>query len=593
MRAAGLALEAIVGERVDQKAKEYLRTLRLRIRTEGPFFRRTTTCLWAVVAAVILVGLPVLWQGFGISPYLIGGYLGAILVAAFQAGGHTDRSKSGLCWLLIVGFLVCSTMFAGVFVGNVAWARRFAVLFCSFIAIGSIAVWWKGPRGWLVLTAAGLAVAAVVIGGFVPPLWSGTTRTIRSTGAPTQPTWTPDGKSIYWLSTGQRGADEAVFHIAGIDDDPVTLLLPGDDNDWSIFPQRPTGEIVLLRSYTEPDDEWRSELYIVDPVKGLKKLEYVPRESVLFTLARFGAPLWSPDGRWALVWLPADGDSFKSGFRGAAVDMQTGRMVKLDDMAFGRCIRWVSDREFRATVGSRKEEGNRSNRRVVENRIGVHTVNVESGEIRSKKMFDIPFDSHAVSLPGAEYAVLSADHQPHETGMRTFPTAIIDLSTGERLDLPDRQSEQNMAGFGWHAERKLLAYHSPRNESTEQGRLLLVNAERGVVTERPIPATHALRGFQISPDGNKVLFFRTRRDREVFLNYARTEIWDIRTGRIEPLCAMGFGCFFAMLVRGPWSWTPWSPDGRYVMYPAWHVTTAGFCYALEVADYGGWLAGRK
>lgn len=607
-RAAGVALEALVGDLVDEDVKRFLRRLRLRIRKEGPAGKTLFTLGWIGLLAALGNGGLSLWQGESIPAYLLVVVVGAIPAIAAQAGWHADRSKIGLCWLAMIGFIAVACFLSGGVIVGVPEIIRFGLLLYVALALTAmLAVWWRKGRLALLGIGVTFCLGAVAANRLLPPFWSGAIYQLGgASGFISDARWMPDNEGMIWLTSPIRKEDgqdadtaaqlseenlcSVALHIKRFGEAEKAFPLPPDAGDWGLFPSPKPDEILLTRCFFDRSD-MQSELFRFDPAKGLQRLESVPAKTTMWITAKQGVPVWSPDARYLLLFMPED----KTQPRGAALDMVTGKLTRFENLLSGNIARWTSEKEFQIVNRRTRKNGKGHSALLTENKILIRHCNAATGEVRLEREYDLPLNKEVCMLHGGQY-ILVFSKKWFDDETPGFTIAVFNTTKGTRVDLPDGLGESFYQAFAWNCEYKKLVYIGAPADGSDRARLILADADMGVCAEAEVASRNDFAAFRFSPDA-KHLFYQRFPSREGFARaFGRAEVWNTETGEVVSLRALGLMGLLASLtvMSGKVDSLPlWSPDGRYVAYPAWHPGVARTALYIEIADYGAWLADRK
>ena len=306
MRAAGLALESLVGDRVDEKVKTRLRRLRLRMRREPFVLKVALTAGWLATAVLAVVGMPLVWSGYGITYCYACSFGLSLLVLGLQMEFHGNRAKKGLCILLAIVLFFSLGTIAGLIGGRIGVTRVFYIVFLSAIFVAGATIWWRWRRSYLLGMAFLVICVSCLLGAHFSRFWPGELTVAGfARGLPFDTQWSDDGQSVTWLTwetspearTGDtdqsKTGSRSILSIARLGREPESYYLP-ESVKWSMFPQQPGSNITLERCLT--DD--RHELYSFDPTTYLKRVETFPPNANPLYASILGVSSWSPDGTY-------------------------------------------------------------------------------------------------------------------------------------------------------------------------------------------------------------------------------------------------------------------------------------------------------
>jgi hypothetical protein len=290
------------------------------------------------------------------------------------------------------------------------------------------------------------------------------------------------------------------------------------------------------------------------------------------------------------------GDDYSNSSRLAALHVPTGEITDFGSKRFGRAGRWINDVELVSVEEWSEVEEYSTGTEVLEQVIQVWNVNVGTGATTCVKEYTFLPDESELVLRGGRYAMISC----RGTSAEIDPTTgayILDLDKGSRVYVPQRRTKTFHGDHEWNAQLRRLAYVTFPDAERGTVQLTVADAEEGVVARQEIPASDDIHGLRFSPDGKHLFYYHISDAGFPRPMSGRAEIWNMETGEIIPIRSIGaIGSIMAPWTAGP---TPfdlplWSPDGRYVAFPVWIPWRGeGAAVALLIADYGGWLAGRK
>lgn len=365
MRAAGLALTIFAGDRVDEGVWRYVSRLKLRIRREAPAFKIAMSVIWIAIAWTAAAGLPWLWPGYGIRPVLVIACIASIIVLVFQALLHCDRSKVGLCWLLVIPTAVAIlAMVAGLFLALPDAARTGFLIFNAVIVSALLTVWWRGKRLILVICTLALCVGALEIGRrFAPHTRLRITGISRLPGPVTKARWFDDSRGLMWIAGHKRAAVlrnaraaepsanqtsmMGVLHVLRFDEQETTYPLEGDFFEWDFAFQPHSDELLLIREWSADLLAMRSKFYRFQPGQSVEPtFGPLPVATWYSRFASRGTATFSPDGRRICALLLKNGDDSSSGNFPAVVRLDTGEVTPLPDLPYNLFVRWTGNTEL-------------------------------------------------------------------------------------------------------------------------------------------------------------------------------------------------------------------------------------------------------
>jgi len=492
------------------------------------------------------------------------------------------------------------------------------LLYGALILSSVLSVWWKGPRAWLIGIAFGLCVMAVAIGRQIPPVWKGTIGQVGgASGSIYEARWLQDSCGMAWLAyEGGKPSDQpswksgdsnrtaspsaCVLHIARLGQQEHKVALPGPAFRWSLFPSLTDTKITLMLDTSSNTSRsllqiHGHEIYTYDTVEGLRRFGRLPHDAWLLLPRKWGPLVWSPDGQYVLVIRPTQG---QKGLRLTVVHVDTGATTNVED-ALGEPVRWTNNQELLLVRRQIAVEGAGAQRRITEQKILFLSVDASNG--RKTLIREYPIAPNYIGLPirGSEYVMIYPDESVEGTS-RTSSLSFLNLSTGNRIELPgiDRQATVFSDDYDWNGPRHRFAYIAKPDVTGGRRRLVAADVDRGVIASVEFPADNKFGGLRLSPDGKQLFFYRRRTRGLVVGGLSRAEIWNTETGEVTTVRILGaietVICSCAVMgFEKPFALPLWSPDGRYVAYSALRYSNKRDVFAIEAADWGGWLASRK
>jgi hypothetical protein len=205
-------------------------------------------------------------------------------------------------------------------------------------------------------------------------------------------------------------------------------------------------------------------------------------------------------------------------------------------------------------------------------RIELRELNLKTGEskILHTTTIELGIEDRINILQESYYAFIWEDISDDDLK----PARLIDVRTGQETDL-GLMNEYN-EGYDWSPEHGYLLYVK-RREKNDDALLTILSPEEGVIGQKQFPARDTISTLRLSPDGNRVLFCHTPRDKKyISSGISRFMIWDSRNQtqkRITYFNIMqGFYLRLSGLTSKPeFSRFQWSPDGKSVILPFLHI----------------------
>jgi hypothetical protein len=299
-------------------------------------------------------------------------------------------------------------------------------------------------------------------------------------------------------------------------------------------------------------------------------------------------PAWSPDGIRLVMSVPQIDKR-----QLAILNVVSGEVARFPD-SLGLAMRWLSNDEL---IVARLHGLTRGKTTIL-----LLHLNVSTGQRTLLKEYQVSEPIQAWSLPGANYALLTP-YGSQEGSTQPAKTSVLNLTTGRSLDLPhfDRAAVWSTRDYDWNDASRRLVYMALPEQGSPNRRMVVADADQGIVASKDFPRGTKFVGLRMSPDGRFVFFHRCVTQGVLGIGFAHAQIWDTVSGEITTIRVLGIaeslsGPLFAEGVRASLELPQWSPDGRYVAYRNSYIATDRrfrMVYAVEAADWGSWIARCK
>ncbi len=372
---------------------------------------------------------------------------------------------------------------------------RRAITFDDLIAMHRLAEAELSPDGkWVVysVTTPDLDANRNATNLWMVPAAGGDAIQLTRTGKDSSPKWSPDGKTIAFLSS--RGGDSQVYLLSmdGGEAHPLTKLSTGADLvKWS-----PDGKMIAFTSSVYPDCVTRSAGSLNND-DGCNKKRNEDKEKnkvkahVAENLLYRHWTHWNESGRAHLFVTPSDGS-------GEAKDLTAGTNydVPPDQRGDDNDINFSPDsKEICYTAVADKMEATSTNG-------DLFIVPVSGGE--PKKITSQPgFDGNPVYSPDGKYIVYHAQLTAGYEADR-WRVMLYDRAGGKSENLTETSFDRSAAGFAWSPDSKTV-YFNAENET--QVPVYSMAPRLGAVPKKVVDGFNS--AMQLSADGKTLLLTRS------------------------------------------------------------------------------------
>jgi len=383
---------------------------------------------------------------------------------------------SGVCaaaWLIASGANLCAQ-------------EKHAITFDDMISMHRIAEAELSPDGkWVAYTVATPDWDANrnATNLWMAPTAGGDAMQLTRTGKDSSPKWSPDGKTIAFLS-GRSGESQVyVLSMDGGEAHAITKLSTGADIvKWS-----PDGKAILFTSSVYPeckDDDCNKKR---DDEAEKNKVKAHVAESLLYRHWTH----WNEGKRGHLFVMPADGT-------GEAKDLTTGANydVPPDQRGEDSDINFSPDsKEICFTAVTDKVEAISTNG-------DLFTVAVAGGE--PKRITTQPgFDGNPVYSPDGKYIAYHAQPTAGYEADR-WRVMLYDRATGKSENLTESSFDRSAESLAWSPDSRTI-YFLAENETLKP--VYAMAAKAGATPKKVVDGFNA--GFSLSGDGKTLVLSRT------------------------------------------------------------------------------------
>lgn len=548
MRAAGLAIEALIPGIFEPKLMERLRRLRTRLRTETLTQQIAGTVFWLFAMIAYLLGARLLWAGEGFPWPSVFGMSIAILLGPIQAWHLPNRARAAFLNMtaVILAMALMTTIGATIW-GNAPLIRQSVLITSMTMAIGLILTWWRGRRGTLlVVCIAALCIFIAVRGRLGNDFLEGQTA-IGSVQLPTYSfTWLDRGQAAAWIDESstnssaslvmvERGAASKKFSFEGV----IPHLVPPRPGSRlqvaTLSPQRENPSTTML-------------MWMADDRLDSATLPYRVFPSMRTESA------WSPDGRY--YYFQCLGKDEKT-VMSRLLDMHTRKVVELN-RAVGQHVQWLDANSFRSCHVQEISASSTTSS------LTVYETDLLAGASRVLRTFTISAGDNPRILAGMRYALMANE--------------LLDLESGKRIALPSAGAIGS-GEYDWDPAGERLCYVADQVSYDVHGRsharaIIVFHPSQGIVSRLNFNDPQMFGPIKLSPDRKRVLIRRSSRAGGLgyFNALTQTEVWDLGPVRCSRLFTHGVIAGILMRAGEPFengfTLPAWSPDGFEVVYPA-------------------------
>ena len=369
---------------------------------------------------------------------------------------------------------------------SVAQEAKRAITFDDMIAMHRIAEAELSPDGkWVAYTVAtpdmdGNRNATDI---WMAPVAGGDAVQLTRTGKDSSPKWSPDGKTLAFLSARSGDSQVYVLSMDGGEGHPLTKLSTGVDTlKWS-----PDGKTILFTSSVYPDckdDECNKKR---DEEKDKNKVKAHVAEHLLFRHWNH----WNDGKRSHLFVMASDASSeAKDLMAGADYDVPPDQRGDESDINFS-----PDSKEICFTAVTDKVEAISTNG-------DLFTVPVSGGE--AKRITKQPgFDGNPVYSPDGEYIAYHAQLTAGYEADR-WRVVLYDRATGKSENLTESSFDRSATNLAWSPDSKTI-YFLAENETLQP--VYAMPAKAGAVPKKVVDGFNAR--MALSNDGKTLLLTRS------------------------------------------------------------------------------------
>jgi hypothetical protein len=279
---------------------------------------------------------------------------------------------------------------------------------------------------------------------------------------------------------------------------------------------------------------------------------------------------FSPDGNRVAGWYWREEEERHDW---AVFDLVTGATTLVRGATAGSNIVWENETTLRSVfwgpAGEREAPGGGGDNTLVR----LLRIRLDPVDVEQVAEYVLETEAMVRVLPGARYALYPSSPVEEAEGLFALDIApnlvLLDLLSDERIDLGAAYMESFGMPVSWSEEHKRLVLTHPA-ENGEGPTLAVHGPADGILAEKGFPRDDRIWFTSLSPDGNRVLYLRSRPIPLLgrMAVFGRYEVWNIRTGRTAPVETVGFlEIIFTSLTGFPHSSLPsWSPDGDLIAF---------------------------
>jgi dipeptidyl aminopeptidase/acylaminoacyl peptidase len=385
--------------------------------------------------------------------------------------------------------LLCGVYTAALFFASGANLRaqeKHAITFDDMIAMHRIAEAELSPDGkWVAYTVATPDMDANrnATNLWMAPIAGGDAIQLTRTGKDSSPKWSPDGKTIAFLSARSGDSQVYLLPLEGGEAHPLTKLSSGADIvKWS-----PDGKTILFTSSVFPDckddacNKKRDEENQKNPVKA-----HVA-ENLLYRHWTH----WNEGKRSHLFVAAADGSGeAKDLTAGANYDVPPDQRGEDSDIDFS-----PDSKEICFTAVTDKVEATSTNG-------DLFTVPVAGGEPK-RITTQTGFDGNPVYSPDGKYIAYHAQLTAGYEADR-WRVMLFDRATGKSENVTEASFDRSAESLAWSPDSKTI-YFLAENETLKP--VYAMAAKAGATPKKLVDGFNS--GFSLSDDGKTLVLSRT------------------------------------------------------------------------------------
>jgi hypothetical protein len=484
-----LALLALAPNALHPDVSEYARRIPFRTRSKRlvSIWQCGLSILWCGTTACFAVAFEPLWAVRGCSPWLLIGLPLAMLGIALQIVIQNDRSKKGVSWMILGGFLF-SIVTLMIFWKDPKRERWLAILLPFLSTFPILALWWRGTRAHLVVIFAALAILMVSLYPATTTL-KGNTYALSiypkydaSTGTwLTQPEPTYASVGNYYIPPENQAdtsieKDGEIKFILTLSSITSSNKIELGEWEWDLLPNYADDTLTLAHSPSGKPETKQTEIFLYKIGGKLTPLNHCLSNKLLDD--HYGLSFWSPAKTFYL--LPENSD-----FR--IVQTASRKSITLSGMC-SPFTWWLDDSHLRILIPPPSNDSSRQASSA--NSCEIWTANVASGEkhleytvkLGVMNIKDVRTKSYVfLSDPNPRYYPKYIGRLDVRTGtIQRFKNSIVLLSADDRDD-----------------EFAYIEY-------TPNSKRLVVEASSGIIFERELTPQERIDQVTFSPDRRKM-----------------------------------------------------------------------------------------
>jgi dipeptidyl aminopeptidase/acylaminoacyl peptidase len=385
------------------------------------------------------------------------------------------------------GLWLCLALMAGAGTAAAQENGKHAITFDDMIAMHRLAEAELSPDGkWVVYTVATPDMEANrnATNLWIAPVAGGEATQLTRTGKDSSPKWSPDGKTIAFLSSRSGESQVYLLSMEGGEAHPLTKLSTGADVvKWS-----PDGKMIAFTSTVYPDCKDEACNKERNDEKEKKKVKAHVAEHLLYRHWTH----WNESGRAHLFVMPSDGSGeAKDLTQGADYDVPPDFRGEENDINFS-----PDSKELCFTAVTDKVEAISTN--------GDLFLVPVSGGAEPKRITTQPgYDGNPVYSPDGKYIAYHAQLTAGYEADR-WRVMLYDRASGKIENLTETTFDRNATNLAWSPDSKTI-YFLAENETLMP--VYAMAAKAGATPKKVVDGYNS--AVKLSEDGKTLLLTRS------------------------------------------------------------------------------------